>query len=142
MPDATETKGGCLCGAVRFAVRNLDKNVGACHCGTCRKWGGGPFMGVDCGSEVSFDGGEKVSVFNSSEWAERGFCRECGTHLFYRLKKSGRHVMPAGLFGGGFPFVFTHQVFVDEKPGFYRFANETEDMTGEECFAKFASRED
>jgi len=34
--------------------------------------------------------------------------------------------------------VFGNQVFIDEKPDFYSFANKTEDMTGAECFAKSA----
>ena len=24
----------------------------------------------------------------SSAWAERGFCKNCGSHLFYRLKEN------------------------------------------------------
>ncbi len=137
MPDVIEAGGKCVCGAVRFTAKSVSTSVGACHCGTCRSWGGGPFMGVNCGSDVSFEGGENIKVFNSSDWAERGFCRKCGTHLFYRIKRNKQHIMLAGLFGGGVQFVYTHQVFIDEKPGFYEFADKTENMTGEECFAKF-----
>ena len=36
-------------------------------------------------------------------------------------------------------FVFDHQVFIDEKPDYYSFANETKDMTGQELFAMFAN---
>ena len=53
MSDVTEGKGSCLCGAVRFTAKNMSKEVGACHCSMCRKWGGGPFMEVDCGAEVT-----------------------------------------------------------------------------------------
>lgn len=95
-------------------------------------------MEVDCGPAVSFEGDEHVSVFDSSEWAERGFCRECGTHLFYRLKGTGQHMIPVGLFEGEDNLVFKSQVFIDEKPAFYSFANETQDMTGAELFAKYA----
>jgi len=35
---------------------------------------------------------------------------------------------------------YDHQVFIDEKPSMYRFANETEDMTGAEVFAKYGSQ--
>ena len=34
---------------------------------------------------------------------------------------------------------FGLQVFIDEKPDYYEFANETKDMTGAEVFAKFTS---
>ncbi len=137
MSDVTNGSGSCLCGAVQISVKTMDRRVGACHCSMCRKWGGGPLMAVDCGSGVVLDGGENVSVFDSSEWAERGFCNKCGSHLFYRLKQSGQYIMPVGLFEDQDRFVFDHQVFIDYKPGFYSFANKTDDMTEAEVFAKY-----
>ena len=137
MSEVTKAIGRCLCGSVRITVKNISQHVGACHCNSCRKWGGGPLMAVDCGADVSFEGEENVSVFNSSAWAERGFCNKCGSHLFYRLKETKQHIMPVGLFDHQDRFVFDHQVFIDEKPSFYCFSNETDDMTGAEVFAKF-----
>jgi hypothetical protein len=34
--------------------------------------------------------------------------------------------------------VFDRQIFIDEKPEYYSFANETKNMTGAEVFAQFA----
>ncbi|MDD7986767.1 hypothetical protein PQO01_17595 [Lentisphaera marina] len=34
-------------------------------------------------------------------------------------------------------FELDHQIFIDSKPKFYDFANETHNMTGEEVFAIF-----
>ena len=138
MSDMIEARGSCLCGATRIIARSVSKNVGACHCSMCRKWGGGPLMAVDCGTDVAFEGEENISVYNSSEWAERGFCNKCGSHLFYRLKESKQYVIPVGLFDDDELFVFDHQVFIDEKPTFYSFANATIDMTGAEVFARYA----
>lgn len=139
MSDVIEGRGSCLCGATRITAKSINqKNVGACHCTMCRKWGGGPLMAVDCGTDVSFEGEKNISVFDSSKWAERGFCNKCGSHLFYRLKESKQYIMAVGLFDDDKLFVFDHQVFIDEKPSFYRFANETNDMTGAEMFAKYA----
>ena len=135
--DVTERRGKCLCGAVRITAKNAANKVGACHCDMCRRWGGGPFMEIACGTDVSFSGEENISVFDSSEWAERGFCRKCGSHLFYRLKGTGEHQVPVGIFDDNEGLRFDHQVFIDEKPSFYRFANETDDMTGAEIFAKY-----
>ena len=81
-----------------------------------------------------------VGVFDSSEWADRGFCKNCGTHLFYRLKQNQQYIMPVALFGDELDYVFDHQVFVDDKPGYYDFSNETKNMTGEEVFAYFAEQ--
>ena len=137
--DTVERRGHCLCGKVSITVKNASHGVGACHCKMCRRWGGGPFMEIDCGANVDFDGEDNVSVFKSSDWAERGFCRGCGTHLFYRLKESGQHMIPVGLFEDSEDFVFKGQVFIDEKPEYYEFANETKDLTGAEIFARFGA---
>lgn len=138
MSKKVEASGSCLCGAIKLVGKTVDTGVGACHCRTCRGWGGGPFLTVDCGTEVTIEGEENVSVFDSSEWAERGFCKLCGTHLFYRLKSNGQYIAAAGLFGDGIHFEMDHQVFVDQRPSYYCFSNKTHEMTGAEVFAMFA----
>ena len=139
MNENIKAKGSCLCGAVGIDAESMSKNVGACHCSMCRKWTGGPLLAVDCKDKVKFSGFDNVSVFSSSEWAERGFCSKCGTHLFYRLKQSGQHIIPAGIFDLDAELNFDHQIFIDEKPSYYCFSNETKNMTGEEVFAEFSS---
>ncbi len=131
--------GQCLCGAVSVTVESIDPKAGVCHCGMCRKWGGGPFIAVDCGTAVNFKGEEHITAFQSSEWAERGFCNQCGTHLFYRLIKNQQYIMPADLFDGGPELKLDHEIFIDEKPEYYSFANETRKMTGAEVFANFSA---
>ena len=139
MSATIKAKGSCLCGAIHITASTSGKGVGACHCGMCRKWGGGPLMAVPCESEVSFDGEDNISIFNSSEWAERGFCKLCGSHLFYRLKESGHHFIPVGLFENQENFTFDRQVFIDQKPSFYSFANKTNDMTESEVFKRYGT---
>ena len=134
MSENTKKTGSCLCGAVHFTANNASNNVGACHCGMCRKWGGGPFMEIDCGTDVSFEGEDDITVYNSSSWAERGFCKKCGSHLFYRLKDSKQYMISVGLFDDQEGLVFESQVFIDRKPSFYSFKNITNDMTEAEIF--------
>jgi len=104
----------------------------------CRKWGGGPLIAFDCGTDVLLEGKENISIFNSSDWAERGFCKQCGTHLFYRIKEGHQYILPVGLFDEDERLKFEEQIFIDEKPSFYDFANKTNNMTGAEVFAKYA----
>ena len=139
MTNAKEGKGRCLCGSVQFKAANVNHHIGACHCSMCRHWGGGPLMAADCGSDVKFEGDENISVFNSSAWAERGFCKSCGSHLFYRIKQTQQHMIPVGLFDEADSFVFERQVFIDKKPSYYDFSNKTETMTEAEVFAKYAA---
>ena len=141
MSDTKQVSGKCLCGAIQMQADQASRKIGACHCSTCRTWGGGPLMAVDCGSEVTIQGKEQLGIFDSSDWAERGFCQRCGTHLFYRLKQNNQYIVPAGLLDDTH-CVFDHQVFIDEKPDYYSFANQTENMTGAELFAMFGAAED
>lgn len=134
--------GSCLCGGITLTVQAVNPHVDTCHCNMCRKWGGGPLFAIECDSEVSFTGEENISIFDSSGWAERGFCRHCGTHLFYRLKENRRYAIPAGLFDSEDQLVFRQQIFIDEKPAFYAFSNDTRNLTGEEVLAQHNAASD
>ena len=138
MSNSSVVKGSCLCGAVSLSTTSMNHHVAACHCSMCRKWGGGALLAVDCSSDVSFRGEENIRIYQSSEWAERGFCKKCGSHLFYRLQQNNQYYIPVGIFDNDEGLVFEHQVFIDEKPEYYSFANETKNMTGAELFAQFA----
>lgn len=138
MSELSVVKGSCLCGAVRVSTTSTNHKVGACHCSMCRKWGGSSFLAIECGSNVSFEGEENIAVYQSSEWGERGFCNQCGSHLFYKFKPKNQYYIPVGIFDNETGFVFDHQVFIDKKPDYYSFANETKNMTEEEVFAQFA----
>lgn len=132
-----EFSGKCLCGSVQVTVPIAKEVFDVCHCGMCRKWGGGPLMTVDGSGAAKFKGEEFIGVFSSSEWAERGFCKKCGTHLFYRLKDKDFRNFPMGLFADTEDFKFHMQIFVDRKPPNYNFAEKTEMLTEAQVFAKF-----
>jgi len=130
-------KGVCLCKSVTIETNDIN-DLEACHCGMCRRWGGGPFLGVHCGSDITLSGSEFVKTFQSSDWAERGFCGNCGTHLYYHLKPSDEYMVPVGLFQSVEDFTLKQQIFIDKKPSYYAFSNETENLTEQQVFEKFA----
>lgn len=130
-------QGHCLCGAVRITAPDT-REVGACHCGFCRRWGGGPSLNAHCGPDVQFEGSEHISVFASSQWAERAFCGTCGTHLYYKLLPTGEYFVPAGVFDAA-DFELTAQIYVDNKPDYYAFANVTPMLTEAQVLAQFAA---
>lgn len=138
MSELVSATGKCLCGRVEIQA-TMSTHVGACHCTTCRKWTGGPMFATECHGEVSISNEEHVSRYQSSDWAERGFCNQCGTHLFYHLLLNDQYIIPVGIFDTDAALQFDHQVFIDEKPAFYTFANDTKNITGEEVFAQFSS---
>jgi hypothetical protein len=128
----------CLCGAVSLTIQTAPDHVDACHCSMCRKWGGSPAMGFPC-DELKVSGEDAVTIYPSSDWAERAFCSTCGTHLYYRLKGRNQYFVPIGFFQQCNDVAFTEEIFYDEKPDFYSFANATTKMTGQEAFAKYAA---
>lgn len=142
MSASKKCQGACLCGAVSLSITVNSHSVGACHCHMCQTWGGGPLLAVECDEQVDIHGKENVGVYASSDWAERGFCRQCGTHLFYRLRQGGHYEIPVGLLDSGESWDFDHQIFIDEKPKFYDFANSTRNMTGAEAFEAFTGSTD
>lgn len=138
MSDKITTQGRCLCGAVALRTGSMSASVGACHCSMCTTWGGGPLLSVDCATDLQITGTEHITRFQSSDWAERGFCSQCGSHLFYHLKQSGQYIVPVGFFEVSSGVTLDHQIFIDEKPEYYAFANVTCNLTGAEVFAKYA----
>lgn len=129
--------GQCLCGAVKVRARPVRPNVEACHCTMCRRWSGIAYVGVQCGTDVVFDGEENVVRYRSSEWAERGFCGRCGSGLFFHYLPKGTYGLLAGLFPDDALLPLSEEIFIDEKPDYYAFAGDAEKLTGPEVMAKF-----
>jgi len=130
--------GGCLCGAVRFTAVPKNREVGACHCSMCRRWTSGPFLVLECGDTLKIESEAHLGVYRSSEWAERAFCKQCGTPLYYRLIGKDFYAVSAEAFDERKGYVLASEIFIDEKPAYYEFANKTKKMTGPEVFAAFA----
>ena len=100
MSEAQKTlSGGCQCGAVRYRLAAVPKAPSICHCRMCQKAGGAPFM-VFAGLPEQFvewtRGAPKI--YASSDFAERGFCADCGTPLTYQMKGKPRISFTVGSF--------------------------------------------
>jgi len=137
-------KGQCLCGDVTFETRAPD-HIDACHCQMCQKWAGGIFIGADFrrADSVRITKDDGLSWYKSSDWARRGFCKTCGSSLFYRLNAAedfwavcaGTLDLPAGL-------NLTKEIFIDEKPDYFELAGAQDKLTGEEFFASLNQETD
>jgi hypothetical protein len=83
--------GGCQCGAIRYALASQPTGASICHCRMCQKAFGNyfaPLAGVPR-ADLSWTRGEP-GRFRSSEAVERGFCRDCGTPLYYTVLERDR----------------------------------------------------
>ncbi len=77
--------GGCFCGAIRYAATGTPFNATNCHCSTCRRTTGAPFVTWFSvrPDEFQFVQG-KPQRFQSSARGVRRFCGRCGTQLTFQ----------------------------------------------------------
>ena len=126
--------GQCLCGAVSYVAEGVANHFHSCHCGMCRRWSGGPGMAVNA-SSVAFNGEHNVGRYSSSEWAERGFCKQCGSSLFYHLKGSDDYILWLGTLDDQSAFTMAGEIYIDAKPNSYAFAGDHPRQTEAEFLA-------
>ena len=86
--------------------------------------------------EVAFPFREQLAIYASSDWAERGFCKACGTTLFYYLKPTQSYLMSVGAFDDQSPFRLVREIFIDKKPAGYAFAGDHPRWTEAETFER------
>ena len=135
--------GKCLCGAVSYIVNAEKPEVGVCHCEMCRRWTGGVFVSFSAKpDEVTFGGEDKIKTRQNSPWAERAFCADCGSSLYYRVTADGPHKgeyhMGAGTRDDWDGVALNSEIYIDKKPAAYAFAGSRNTMTEAEVMAMFA----
>lgn len=137
----TERTGACLCGAVRYTIKTEKTELSGCSCEQCRRHTGSLLVGIDVPAEaITFTAGSPA-VYSSSSWAERGFCRDCGSTLFYRVttgSMAGLTAMAAGTLDSLDGLTVASEVFSDGTGGAYLLAGEHERLTGEETMQKYS----
>lgn len=128
--------GQCQCGAVTFDAQEVKSDINACHCRMCQRMSGGIFI-TTTARGVSFEGEEHITRYRSSDWAERGFCKNCGTHLFYRILETDEFDMCVGVFDDQSEFVLALEIFIDRKPDAYALAGDHSRLTEAETFERY-----
>jgi hypothetical protein len=112
--------GGCLCGAVRFALRGRLRPVVVCHCGQCRRWHGHAGAYTELATEdLSLTADADLAWFRSSDIARRGFCRLCGSSLFWQRHGATRISVAAGTLDAPTGLATASQIFADDKGDYY-----------------------
>ncbi len=139
-----ELQGQCMCGAVTVTATPARDALGACHCDMCRRWSSGPFLSIPVVTGYAALG--PVKSYTSSDWAERAFCEDCGSALWYRItapgEMHGQTQMAAGLFDNAAGSDLKLELFIDKKPQGYAFEGERRQMTEAEVMAMYAPSEE
>lgn len=114
------TTGGCLCGAVRYEVRGRLRDIVNCHCSMCQRQHGnfGPHSKArKANITVTRDTG--LAWYRTSAIARRGFCRLCGSGIFWEPFDLDATGIVAGTLDGPTGLKTMGHIFVGEKPDFY-----------------------
>jgi len=123
--------GGCLCGAVRYEVRGPLRDVINCHCTMCRRLHGA--FGAHSKAKkaaiaILEDSG--LTWYATSERARRGFCRRCGSNLFWEPVGQDATGIVAGTLDQPSGLKTIGHIFVGEKSDFYNLSDDLPKFEG------------
>ena len=127
----SRSTGGCLCGAVRYEVRGPLRNVVNCHCSMCQRQHGnfGPHSKArKVNITITSDAG--LAWYKTSNIARRGFCRLCGSGLFWEPFNLDATGIIAGTLDGPTGLKTIGHIFVGEKPDFYEITDDLPQFEG------------
>lgn len=129
--------GRCLCGRVQILVDGPHvAAVGACHCAMCRRWSGvvqGGFAVDPAGVTVT----GAVATYASSKFAERAFCPNCGSHLWFRdTDGDADYEFAPGVFAAAADFPLISEIYIDRAPAYARLAGDHATATRAEYEAR------
>ena len=125
------TTGGCLCGAVRYVVKGPLRDVINCHCGSCQKQHGG--FGAHTKApkvNITITKSDGLGWFQTSDMARRGYCRECGTGLFWEPFDLDATGIIAGTLDGPKGLKTMGHIFVGEKSDYYEITDDHPQFEG------------
>lgn len=124
----SETRGGCLCGAVRFVASGAPDRVGICHCMDCRKHHGAAFY-----ASAVFPATAVRVTGETRSYEGRHFCETCGSSVFARSGDEVELHLGAldtpGAFGPSYElWTCRREPWLPPFPGMASFEREREDI--------------
>lgn len=130
-PDPTPHTGGCLCGGVRYRAGGPLRGAVACHCSQCRRTSG-HFAAMTSvpAADLELDASGSLVWYRSSATAERGFCRICGSNLFWRQTGSDAVSIGAGTLDVPTGIAIEKHIFVADKSDYYELDDDVPHLPG------------
>lgn len=125
MPE-NSLKGRCLCGAIRFELSPPIRDVIVCHCRQCAQWTGYAVAATAVAPDnfKLISGEEALQWYAASDHAERGFCRDCGSSLFWKPADGSRISVLAGGLEPPTGLTISAHIFVASKSDYDVIAGE------------------
>jgi len=110
-----------MCGAVRYEIEPPLRPIIQCHCGQCARWTGHLVAATQVSAErfALRSGSDELTWYRSSDRAERGFCRSCGSSLFWRQHDGQNVSILAGTLDQPTGLRTAVHIFVGDKADYY-----------------------
>ncbi len=124
MPNVDRLTGRCACGRVSYAAEGPFRDGLACHCETCRRQSGHFIVAtaVEPGKLDVTEAGE-LAWYQATPEARRGFCRKCGSLLFWEPKERTHTAIMLGSVDDPGDISLIGHIFVREKGAYYEIAD-------------------
>lgn len=123
--------GGCFCGSVRYEVKGPLRGVVNCHCSQCTKLNGNFGSHTKAlKSKITITKDEGLSWYKISDIARRGFCRECGSGLFWDHIEQNALGIIAGSLDRPTDLKTIGHIFVEDKSDFYEITDDIQQYNG------------
>lgn len=117
-------EGGCLCGAIRYAVEGEPLVVAICHCTHCQKQSGSAFSVVGAVRDGAYRQTGETKVFadttDSGKPLARHFCGTCGSPIVsVAASMPGLTIVKAGTLDRPADWVPTVEAYGDHAVGWF-----------------------
>ncbi|MGV7211547.1 GFA family protein [Oxalobacteraceae bacterium A2-2] len=113
-------RGSCLCGGVAYRAEGPVNHASHCYCTMCQKQhgaGAGSYFNVDRSGYAIERGAGLVTEYASSEDGRRGFCRVCGSTLYWRSTRApDRIAVTLGTLDQPYDRPVERELYTDTKP--------------------------
>ena len=112
--------GSCVCGAVEFEVDGPIRDGIACHCTQCRKMSGHFWVASSVPMDrfrLTRDDG--LEWYAASDQAARGFCKRCGSFLFWKPVGEDRMGFALGAIDGPTGVGIAEHIFTEDAGDYY-----------------------
>lgn len=120
MKENHSVTGSCLCGKVNFKVKELNRDVVVCHCQQCRKQTGHMVAATRVAdAQMQLNGDEHLNWFAASDEAKRGFCKHCGSLLFWKKNNSDNTSIMAGSLDSPTGLKTTAHIYTEYQGDYY-----------------------
>ena len=117
-------KGSCLCGAVTFTIEGDLASPDACHCSQCRKQSGHVWASTDVPEDrIAIEGADNLTWYKASEKVRRGFCKTCGSYLFWDPMGQPRLAVAMGAIDAPTGTKLGIHIFTADKGDYYDIAD-------------------